>query len=100
MHDMAREQKSGYSGYGEGQRRAYINILQACFQHLGVKDPVTTQQDWILERQEAIAQLRRICAEYGDNAWSDDLHLADILEKHLYRYLEADDRGEGSIDEP
>jgi hypothetical protein len=32
--------------------------------------------------------LRRVCAKFGDNDWSDDLRLADVLEKHLLRHLE------------
>jgi hypothetical protein len=30
-------------------------------------------------------QLRIECAELGDNDWPDDLHLADVVEKHLAR---------------
>jgi hypothetical protein len=31
------------------------------------------------------AMLRIECAEYDDNDWPDDLHLADVVEKHLAR---------------
>jgi hypothetical protein len=81
------------SAYIEGSRRAYITILQACLKHLGVHDPVAGQHRWILERQETLAMLRTICAEYGDLDWTDDLHLRDILDKHLYRYLADEEEG-------
>jgi hypothetical protein len=35
------------------------------------------------EREEAIAALRSMCADYGDNEWPETLHLADIIETHL-----------------
>jgi hypothetical protein len=79
------------SAYIEGSRRAFIDMLQLCLQHLGVHDPVAGQHRWILERQEAISTLRQMCADYGDNDWPDDLHLADVLEKHLARYLESEE---------
>lgn len=31
--------------------------------------------------------LRDICKEYGDNDWDDDLHIVDIVDKHLHRHL-------------
>ncbi len=34
---------------------------------------------------ETIAALRAACEEFGDNEWEDDLHPADIIEKHLMR---------------
>lgn len=43
-----------------------------------------------IERADAILTLRRICAEEGDNDWPDDLHLSDIIEKHLVRGMSAD----------
>jgi predicted secreted protein len=42
----------------------------------------------IIEREEAINTLRDLCREHGDNDWSDDLHLADIIDKHLGRHLD------------
>ena len=42
---------------------------------------------WIIEREAAIRVLRCVCSEFGDNDWPDDLHLSDVIEKHLYRPL-------------
>jgi hypothetical protein len=28
-----------------------------------------------------------LCADYGDNDWTDDLNLSDVIEKHLARHL-------------
>ena len=41
------------------------------------------------ERTEAVAALRRVCRSFGDDNWPSSLHLADIIEKHLERHLEA-----------
>jgi hypothetical protein len=43
------------------------------------------------ERAETIRLLRRVCRDHGDLDWTDELHLADIISKHLVRYL--DDQG-------
>lgn len=39
------------------------------------------------EREQTISALRNICSTYGDNDWDDDLHLADVIAKHLHRNL-------------
>jgi hypothetical protein len=41
------------------------------------------------EREDVIKFLRSECEEYGDLDWTDDLHLVDILDKHLLNYLET-----------
>ncbi len=46
------------------------------------------EKEWLAERKTAIAALRAVCSDHGDNDWSDRLHLADIIEKHLHRNLE------------
>lgn len=33
--------------------------------------------------------LRSVCEDHGDNDWESDLHLADVVEKHLARHLDA-----------
>ena len=39
------------------------------------------------ERQETIRTLRGLCKDFGDNNWPDNLHLGDVIEKHLGKYL-------------
>ena len=73
-------------GYVEGKRRAWMSLLQECLRNLGEEE--NKEYEWVLERQEAVARLRGLCAEFGDNDWPDDLHLADVIEKHLGDYLE------------
>lgn len=55
----------------------------------GAVTPRDTQEGWRIERREAITMLRSICHDYGDNDWPDDLHITDIIDKHLYRHLVA-----------
>jgi hypothetical protein len=40
------------------------------------------------ERDDVRKVLRCICEDFGDNDWPDDLHLVDVIYKHLYRHLE------------
>lgn len=69
--------------YSQGRRSAWLHLLNECLRELGYSDPAAQQAAWVSERAACIQALRRICAESGDNNWTDDLHLVDILEKHL-----------------
>jgi hypothetical protein len=83
---MSPEQEKAYL---EGQRALLRRQLSSILIELGYSD---SAQDaaaaLILEREEAIAMLRQVCGEHGDNDWEDDLHLSDVIEKHLWRHLE------------
>jgi hypothetical protein len=75
--------------YLRGQRSAWRTLLSQCIQELGYGDDlVAAKARWITEREAAVAMLREVCGEHGDNDWPNDLHLADVIEKHLARYLE------------
>lgn len=85
------EEKPNYdeSSYEQGNRAAWLNMLSQCLLHLGYKDsPEAAQTAWISEREQAIARLRILCDDFGDNDWDTDLHLADVIDKHLGKYLE------------
>ena len=56
-----------------------------------------TRQQPLKERDEIIAMMRKICAEYGDNDWPDALHPADVLEKHLYCHLTGRRKLDGDL---
>ena len=68
----------------EGNKAAYRSLMGECVRQLGEKNDLAALQ---LERAKAIAKLRELCSEHGDNDWPDDLHLADIIDKHLGRHL-------------
>jgi hypothetical protein len=74
--------------YVEGSRIAWRRILMEAIKNLGRDTPEWTEKRWLLEREEAISTLRRVCREFGDNDWPDDLNLSDIVEKHLTDHLE------------
>ena len=71
--------------YIEGLRRAWLSIFQQCLIELGEE---VDSARCIMERQEAVAALRRVCSRFGDNDWEDDLYLSDIIDKHLARHLD------------
>ncbi len=69
--------------YQLGSRAAWITMLRECLRHLGHEATAAAHAGWIIERAETIQALRQLCAEHGDNDWPDDLHLADVINKHL-----------------
>ncbi len=76
--------------YAEGARAAWLEILREAVRHLHHFDaPEGDAERWRIERDETVGALRRICRGHGDNDWNDELHLADVIEKHLERHLEA-----------
>ncbi len=74
-------------GYVEGSRMAWRRMLLECIRQLGVEDTEAGSAAYILEREDAVSTLRAICRDHGDNDWPDDLHLGDIIEKHLHDHL-------------
>lgn len=77
-----------------GNRAAWTALLRQALHELGYEDTEATRAKWVLEREAAVAALRRVCDDWGDNDWTDNLYLADVIEKHLARQL-----GENAEDE-
>lgn len=73
--------------YLQGRKSLAREFLGYAIQE--VDGDVKTRSELIKERAGAIAKLREICAAYGDNDWDDNLHLVDILDKHLLNHLES-----------
>lgn len=82
--------------YVSGRKSAWRSILAECLRQLGVDDPEAGATRWVAERAEIVAMLRQVCGQYGDNDWDDALHLADVIEKHLWAYLPDDEGGESA----
>lgn len=76
--------------YENGSRMAWLSMFRECLRHLQ-GEPEARAMMWVSERTEAIAALRRVCGEYGDNDWDENLHLADIIEKHLGKHLDVEE---------
>lgn len=74
--------------YLMGQRAALLNQMRNSLREMGYNEEFTKER-MIMEREDAINALRSICMEHGDNDWNEDLHMADIINKHLGNYLEA-----------
>lgn len=70
-----------------GHRAAWQSILSQALRELGDAAPKAARL--VAEREAAIATLRQVCEEFGDNDWEPNLHLSDIIDKHLACYLEA-----------
>ena len=75
--------------YIQGSRAAWTAMLQRCLIELGIDDPLAGNVRWVMEREQTIAALRDVCERHGDNDWDEHLHLADIIEKHLARHIDA-----------
>lgn len=81
--------KSDELAYLRGQRSIWLRLLRDAARDLGQDSPEWTAERWRIEREETIAMLRQVCERHGDNDWPDDLHLGDVIEKHLWRNLEV-----------
>lgn len=79
------------AAYALGRRAGWVALLHQALRELGYEDIEAKKAAWVTEREAAIAQLRMACDEFGDNDWPDDLHIADIIEKHLVAYIETDE---------
>ena len=75
----------------EGEKDGYSAAMYhvACFVHRHLSGSDRDVNRLLIERHEAIASLRELCADFGDNDWPDELTLGDIIEKHLARHLYA-----------
>lgn len=73
--------------YELGHKQALRGVLGTLIKELGSDDPDANAERWRLERMDTIAALRSICEDHGDNDWEDNLHLADVVNKHLSRHL-------------
>lgn len=82
------EQDARDEMWERGNRAAWVGMLEHCVRHLGYDSTEASKIAWISERERAVGMLRQICEAHGDNDWPDDLHLADVIEKHLWRNLE------------
>lgn len=81
------EQDRFDQAFTQGRKSLAINIMRTCCNEIGLEQK--QQANLAIERQEAVHMLRQVCEEHGDNDWPDDLYLADVIEKHLYRHLNS-----------
>lgn len=72
-----------------GNRAAWHRIMSLAAGELS--GPEKKLAAALAELEATRVALRAVCEEQGDNEWDDDLHLADVVEKHLGRYLDARD---------
>jgi len=73
--------------YEMGRRASLMSQLGRILKELGYGEDIT-KEALIYEREETIATLRLACDEFGDNDWEGDLHMTDIINKHLIRHIE------------
>ena len=81
--------------FEEGRKAAWRHLLDLSLRNPG-EDPAAERSRWVSERADTVAMLRQVCEELGDNDRDDDLHLADVIEKHLWVHLPdpGEDTGE------
>ena len=73
--------------YSRGARQAWLTIMKEAMRNLGQDSKEWNDNRWRIEREETISTLRDLCGQFGDNDWPDNLHLSDVIEKHLVRPL-------------
>lgn len=72
----------------EGYLAHALKNLNDALRDVDIENPNALIAQLTSERLGAIQALRKTCEYFGDNDWEPDLHLADIIEKHLCRCLE------------
>lgn len=82
---MKDKQEHDEWSYADGSRAVYHELLRLALAGLGYEN-VDREQALLLLDQTRTA-LRNVCAEFGDTDYPDDLHPADVIEKHLARHL-------------
>jgi hypothetical protein len=70
-----------------GERAAWVQLLKQAARALGDDVEQVKLAELVAEREQAVAALREVCKEFGDNDWPDNLHLSDVIEKHLAQPL-------------
>jgi len=78
-------------GHIEGRRSAYRSLLGQIAVELGVETTEGQLAALLAERMDVVASLRQACTDHGDNDWPDNLHLRDVIDKHLVCYLDEDE---------
>lgn len=73
--------------YENGYRAAAKAVIRSMLRRLRPDEEDRKLCRMALELDDTRQQLRRVCAVAGDNDWEDNLYLADVVEKHLGRYL-------------
>jgi hypothetical protein len=83
---MTQDEEIRQKAFDAGKRAANVHILRSLLKDLGY-NRMDVLAALVIEREEAIVALRAVCTDHGDIDWTPDLHLADIIEKHLHRPL-------------
>lgn len=71
--------------YGLGRQMMAREMLSTILHDLPEADKDVARHHLYL--MEIRAQLRSVCEDFGDNDWDDNLHLGDVIDKHLTRHL-------------
>jgi len=81
--------ESEEQAYNDGIRQAAVTMMGEILRMIG-RQPATEALVLERERAKVVNILREVCEEHGDNDWKDNLNLSDVIEKHLWKHLEAD----------
>ncbi len=76
--------------YLRGMTAAHLDIVRASLVHLDAFGGPNLEYEnarLVAERSELLLVLRDVCDRFGDNDWSNDLHLVDVIHKHLVPHL-------------
>ena len=77
--------------YIEGETNALKEIIVNCQHKLrGLGVELKTSEQFSPERVDIIKTLRSLCDEHGNNDWDENLHISDILNKHLNLFVEGE----------
>jgi hypothetical protein len=67
-----------------GRRHAWVSVLNIAVREIGDQRSEAALRQ---ELEDVRGALRDLCKDFGDNDWADDLHLGDVVRKHLAKHL-------------
>ena len=82
--------------YLQGERSALVQQLRKILEELyvsydgeddGAPANLIAIARMTTEREATISALRTVCESHGDNDWDANLHMVDIINKHLANHL-------------
>lgn len=77
------------AAYVQGRKSVLREQLTIALRELCAGGEGWDREFLLKERADAIAALRSVCGDHGDNNWQDNLYLSDIINKHLADHLDA-----------
>ena len=76
--------------FERGERAAYAKLLGVAVSALYPAADMKLER-LVLEREDTVRALRRVCEDHGSNEWEPDTNLGNVIDKHLAPHVGEDE---------